>query len=233
MSTEREKLIAKIKKCMRLARSSNEHEAAIALRQAQKMMAEHGITENDVIASEASEVSTPSGAARKPPRWEVALAGIVGDAFGCHVIHMQGYKNFNAFATWNYVGVGAAPELASYTFAVMFRQLKKARSAHIDKKLSRCKQTTRTRRADLFCEGWVTTVASQIRKFANDGVAQAAITAFMKNKHPALGSLQVNARNEGRQLSEREYGDYAAGSTQGRAADLRRPMGAPMHEALE
>ena len=35
MHTERDKIIAKVKKCLALAKSSNEHEAATALRQAQ------------------------------------------------------------------------------------------------------------------------------------------------------------------------------------------------------
>lgn len=40
MHTERDKIIAKVKKCLALAKSSNEHEAATALRQAQKLMQE-------------------------------------------------------------------------------------------------------------------------------------------------------------------------------------------------
>ena len=39
--------LAKIKKCLALAASPNPHEAAAATRQAQKLMAEYGLTETD------------------------------------------------------------------------------------------------------------------------------------------------------------------------------------------
>ena len=44
---DRDKIIAKVK-CLALAKSSNEHEAANALRQAQKLMQAHGISDLDV-----------------------------------------------------------------------------------------------------------------------------------------------------------------------------------------
>ena len=39
-----DKILDKIKKCLVLASSANEHEAAAALRQAQKLMEAHGIS---------------------------------------------------------------------------------------------------------------------------------------------------------------------------------------------
>lgn len=44
----REKAMDKIRKCLALSKSANEHEAAAALRQAQKMMAMHGLSEDDL-----------------------------------------------------------------------------------------------------------------------------------------------------------------------------------------
>ncbi len=44
----RDKALAKIKKCLALGRSTNPHEAAAAMRQAQKLMAEHGLNDTDV-----------------------------------------------------------------------------------------------------------------------------------------------------------------------------------------
>ena len=49
-----EKILDKIKKCLALASSANEHEAAAALRQAQKLMQAHGLTDQDVAAAQAS-----------------------------------------------------------------------------------------------------------------------------------------------------------------------------------
>ena len=51
-----EKILDKIKKCLALASSANEHEAAAALRQAQKLMAQFGLTETDVTLADVGEV---------------------------------------------------------------------------------------------------------------------------------------------------------------------------------
>jgi hypothetical protein len=40
----RDDLLRKIRACLRLSKSANEHEAAAALRQAQALMREHGIS---------------------------------------------------------------------------------------------------------------------------------------------------------------------------------------------
>ena len=46
--SDRDKILDKIKKCLALSASSNEHEAEAALRQARKMMEANGITDLDI-----------------------------------------------------------------------------------------------------------------------------------------------------------------------------------------
>lgn len=48
----RDKALDKIRKCLALSKSANEHEAAAALRQAQKLMAMHGLSEDDLGSTE-------------------------------------------------------------------------------------------------------------------------------------------------------------------------------------
>jgi Protein of unknown function (DUF2786). len=66
----KDKLLAKIKKLMNLARkNTNPHEAALALERAQKLMREHRLTETDVAltdVSEASSAGAPSNAVNIP-----------------------------------------------------------------------------------------------------------------------------------------------------------------------
>lgn len=52
MNEDIKSVIEKIKKCLALANSTNENEAVIALRQAKKLMEIHGLSENEIIASE-------------------------------------------------------------------------------------------------------------------------------------------------------------------------------------
>lgn len=71
----RAKILSRIRKCLALAQSSEPHEAAAALRQAQKLMAQHGIDAVDIELSAVVEAYVPAGrSAQVPPRWLAALA---------------------------------------------------------------------------------------------------------------------------------------------------------------
>jgi len=86
MKTEQQKVLEKIKKCLKLAGSSNANEAATAMRQAQALMEKYNVTHIDVQASEASETKAKASVKNKPTRWETRLALTAADAFGCKII---------------------------------------------------------------------------------------------------------------------------------------------------
>lgn len=215
------KILDKIKKCLALSTSSNEHEAAAALRQARKLMEAHDITDLDVQAAHAEERGVKAGAKFKPSNWESMLAVKVGDAFACKVIFHGGWSA----GEWRYIGCGASPEVANYAFAVLNRQAKRAREQHIKTKLKRCKTATKTRRADLFSEGWVRSVAGAISTFAGSEQQTTAIDAFIAKHYLSLTDLKTQNRNDGRNLSDREIDDYAAGSRAGHDVQLNRGVG--------
>lgn len=219
----RAKVLGKIKKCLALSASSNEHEAEAALRQARKLMETHGVTDLDILAAEAEERRAKSGAKSHPANWETMLAYRVGDAFGCQVIFSGGF--WNRQGEWCFIGCGAAPEVAHYAFTVLHRQAKRAREEHIKTKLKRCKVATKTRRADLFCEGWVRSVVGAISAFAGNDQQTTAIDAYLSKHYPKLTSRQARDRNDGRKLRDHEYDDYAAGSRSGIDAQLNRGVG--------
>ena len=218
-----EKILDKIKKCLALSASSNEHEAAAALRQARKLMEAHGITDLDIQAAEAEEKRAKSGAKSHPSNWETMLAVKVGDAFGCRVIFSGGH--WSRPGEWCFIGCGAAPEVAHYAFSVLHRQAKRARDEHIKTRLKRCKVSTKTRRADLFSEGWVHAVVSTISAFSGNEQQADASDAFTAKNYPALNTLKSRDRNDGRKLRDHEYDDYYAGKKQGNDAQLNRGVG--------
>ena len=229
--SDRAKILDKIKKCLALSASSNEHEAETALRQARWLMETHGITGLDIQAAEAEERRAKSGAKSHPANWETMLAMKVGDAFGCRAIFSGGV--WDRQGEWCFIGCGAAVEVAHYAFAVLHRQARRAREEHIKAKLKRCKVATKTRRADLFSEGWVWSVAGKITAFSASDRQRSAIDAYMTKNYPSLRNLQARNRNDGRKLRDHEYNDYAAGSRSGRDAQLNRGIGgADQHLAL-
>ncbi|KAA0178792.1 DUF2786 domain-containing protein [Cupriavidus gilardii] len=218
---DNDKIVEKIKKCLALSSSSNEHEAAVALRQARKLMEIYGLSEADVLAAEAEERRAEAGATSTPPSWENTLAQRVADAFGCRLIFLKGPGQ------WAFIGCPPSSEVAQYAFSVLYRQAKRARADHVRTRLNRCKRATKIRRADLFSEGWVWAVVSEVQSFSGTAHQYAAIEAFVAKHYPALTSLGTRNRNAGRRLNDRDLGDYDAGQLAGQGVKLSRGIEAP------
>lgn len=153
---DRKTAVAKIRKCLNLADSAEAHEAAAALRQAQKLMAEFGVEHLELAGGAVEEVWVKSSASSRPPRFEVQLASVVAGAFGCEIVFTRRLNASRTKIVGGYAFIGVAPseQVASYAFAVLARQLRAARAQYVVT-LRRCQPRNRTARADLFCEGWV------------------------------------------------------------------------------
>ena len=227
MSSGIDKIMEKIKKCLALSTSANEHEAAAALRQAQKLMDQYGITELDIHAAQANEQRAKSGAKSKPAIWESTLAQHVAKSFGCRVILCVGFDiaKLESISEWVFVGCGPAPEIAQYAFTVLRRQARRARSEYIKTKLRRCKRATKTRRADKFSDGWVVSVIDKIKAFAGTGEQTKAIDSYMAKHYPRLLDLACKDRSEGKEMSMRDWSDFSSGHSSGKAAQLNRGVG--------
>lgn len=216
-----DKILDKIKKCLALAISANEHEAAAAMRQAQKLMEQHGVSDRDVLASQAGESGTKAGAAIKPAQWEANLAVSVGEAFGCRVL----FSNRNG-GIWVFIGFGAAHEVASYAFHVLNRQARKARTEYMATALKRVKRApVKTARADLFCEGWVRTALGAVTAWTAAPEQEAAVEAFLGAKYPSLQKLKTADRSPKGGLRDHQLNDLARGTAAGRSAVLNRGIG--------
>ena len=216
--------LEKIKKCLRLAKSANEHEAAQALKQAQALMREYGVTDFDVALSEVTEagVKTPVTC----PRWQHGLFNVCKLAFGC-----GGYieKDFDYLAnrytaSYKFYGVSPKPELASYAYEVLIRQLRWARRQYIATELMRVRSTkNKTYRADQFCEGWVVAVLNKVEAFANSPEETQKMEFYFKQlgemKKAKVRDVKVkgNVKNSG-------ACDRASGYEQGKNAQLNHAM---------
>lgn len=217
-----DRILDKIKKCLALAASGNEHEAAAAMRQAQKLMEQHGVSDRDVLASQAGESGSKAGAASKPAQWEADLAVSVGEAFGCRVIFTQRYGG-----TWVFIGFAVSHEVASYAFAVLARQARKARTNYIATALKRVRRpAAKTARADLFCTGWVRTALSAVTAWTAPPEHEAAVEAFIGVNYPHLGTLKAVDRSPRGRLRDHQLDDLLRGQIAGKGAVLNRGIGA-------
>jgi len=221
VKTDRERKLDKIKKCLRLAKSSNEHEAAAALRQARKMMDEIGVSADDVAASGAAEARARSQAMQEPPSWEQTLAVAVAEAIGCGLYFSCGFDlgMIKKPGQYVFVGCGGDQAIAQYAFAVLHRQLKIARQRYFRVSLARCKRTIRVERADSFCAGWVFSVRTKIGALTIAPERATAINAYLSQIEMKPAPEQsASARADIR------YNDFNTGYRAGRDVDLRKPV---------
>lgn len=177
-----EKIIAKIKKCMKLAASSSPHEASLALQRVQEMMAKYSISKTSVEEMEESDfkvvdqrVSSIATATKVKP-WESRLVHEVADAFGCEVAFAPGYP-YGSYALY---GVAEEAEAAALTVKVLQRQLRSGKARYADSLRGRMTRKMLTRELDEYCLGWASGAGENLKTLAA-AKEQAAREADAKN----------------------------------------------------
>jgi hypothetical protein len=230
-----EDALRKIKKCLALAKdkSADPNIAASAMRQAQALMAEFNVSNDD---ARLSEVTTEECSARtnKHPRWEAWLAAEIAEAFGCDRIWTRDSKWLHGRAVHRsaivFVGIGAAPKIAGYAWDVLSRQCAKARLAHIRSQPGRCKPITLTARGDVFAEGWVASATAKLQKLAGTQAERLLIENYMKAAYPGSTTFKPVVRATGRNVS---HNDFRQGYVIGQGAQLDHGVGTSVQGLLQ
>lgn len=128
-----ERVIRKIKRCLALARSANENEAATAMRQAQALMRQHRLSEDDVRASDVGEAQSGMTRANRRPYWDRQLSAVVARTFGCtslsHTYWCRQVGRRVERAT--FVGVTPSQHIALYAYEALLLQVKQARKEYV------------------------------------------------------------------------------------------------------
>ncbi|WP_420996218.1 DUF2786 domain-containing protein [Cupriavidus sp. 30B13] len=217
---DRNTVLDKIKKCLALAESDNPHEAAAAMRQAQKLMEMHGVSADELAAVDVEEAWGRSCATQRPPRYEVALVSMIASAFGCDLVFSTRVMGERFAGGYAFIGMGAAATIAQYTYGVLGRQLRKSRTTYIKTKLKRCGPKNKVSRADVFCEGWVHAVRSLVEDIAIPKASSLAIDAYMRANHAVTKTLTMTSRQPGRGVEAAD--DQWRGYQAGRGAVLHR-----------
>ena len=125
---DRQKVIDKIKKCMALGKSSNANEAAAALRQAQKMMAMHNLSEADIEGSNYSNetVDCPIQAGKKIPVHLTRFISVIMHAFKVKAVVETNVRVSDESYRVRYFGPSNRVAMAGYAHVVMFRAMEGA-----------------------------------------------------------------------------------------------------------
>lgn len=227
-----EKILEKIKKCLRLAKSSNENEAAAAMRQAQKLMRIHAIEHGYVIAAEGVEShDVLAGSNMKPSAHLGMLAKMVCRAFGVEVIWNTSHIFSQRESRLEFYGMDSAPEVAGYAFEVLFRQLKRDRTRYVSTLDKRLKRTTKTRRGDLYAQAWVQAVEKQITDYERSNEEKAAVEAYREQRWPKIKTTACVDNTKGTRRGD--YDAFSQGFRDGEKVNFHRGVKGSKQAALE
>lgn len=240
---ELERVIRKIKHCLALSSSANEHEAAAALRQAQAMMRKYRLTETDVQLSDVGKSESEIVQAKRPA-WDGLLASVVAQAFHCKALEKSFWcktalkKRVQAA----FVGVSPAQDIALYAYEALRLQVSTARQDYINRikagKLPHGRFTPETR-GNHFAMAWVSVISEKLEALVpsvdqeqelgesdTKALVQAEskenelIDAFMLQLNDGKGAGQKRAHPR----KKANAIDLFMGSEAGRAAELHQGL---------
>ena len=206
------KVLGKIMKCLRLSASSEPHEAAAALRQAQALMRLHGVTDADLAVAAVQTERRPAGTgAQRPPQWYARLAKTVEATFGVAVLYNAAAREVE------FAGIDSDAAIAAYAFCVLRRQVQSARRAYYVSLSVRLSVSSRTARADTYANAWVVAAAQELEALRPDRPAALALWLDRNGVTTQAGRQSSRPRNDR---------DVIAGWLDGAKARVRIGVGA-------
>ena len=221
---DRERILNKVKRCLALSKSSNEHEASTALRQAHAMMEKYRLSMDDIQMSIVNEYTSDTKIAQRPNLYKVRLANLIAKKFSCKIYSTVGYEeeidDFSRKVC--FVGMDIYPQIASYAYDVLVRQLENSRRQYMREKLSRVRiKQNKYQRADAYCHGWVSTVSKLIDSLVPPEVEYKLI----ENK---IRSLSLNKAKSPidrvKKIDSKLVNDFWNGKEDGKKAELHNAM---------
>lgn len=226
------RIMDKIIRCLALSKSSNENEAAMALRQAHALMQKHGITTADIELADIKFKASNTRSAQRPPVYQIALANMIAKLFGCENYMGNGAGDRSHIRVMCFVGLQMHSDIASYAYDALFRQLKQARQAYMKTELNRVRLAkNKAARADAFCLGWVATVRQLVKKIVPLSTDMALIERAMRQE------LDLKTTNGVDRVSKSKVrtgtNDFHNGLVAGKDAQLNHGMNTDAHQTKE
>lgn len=232
------RVLTKIEKCLRLASSSNPAEAAAALRQAQKLMAKHGIVHEDLQLHRVNETVRARGNTARPPSWTVDLCRLIARAFGVRFMDMVGsrpacfYSGRRHYeASVSFIGLDDAPSVAGYAYDVLFRQLTQDRKAFVADLPKRTLKSEKTRLGDLYAKGWLMAVERQVQALARSPEENQLVQRWIEKEHSDAGTIDAPPAPKFDLDDEETLLAMRAGYQSGSMVTLHRPVAAAEADA--
>lgn len=174
------------------------------MRQAQALMAQHGLTPDDAESAEVLEADAKTrsrgGALPRSMLW---LANLVGAWFRSSVLIVHGL----AATKVRFMGLGSDPEIAAYAFDVLRRQVERDTRKHTARIRKRANKITR---GDAFAIGWQFALSERMPSEKNPHAPR--IEHAMRSRYSDLGKATAKPLPGNGKISENDaYNGYIAG----------------------
>jgi hypothetical protein len=213
----KKKLLAKLRKCLALSKSAEPHEAAAALRQAQKLAAELNLTEADLEGLDGPEVADTVVKTREgfgKCRVMSVLSGMLSEVFAVKAVFE---RNPGSAARLNvrYIGPPGRVMLAEYAHKVVWRAMQQSWDALLAREPD-LKGDAGKRQA--FHLGWLKMVRTKVQAIAPTEAEEQAIERLCKRIY---GGGLVTQEHKKKNL---DVGAYLAGVAAAADFELHRPM---------
>lgn len=244
-----ERVIRKIKRCLALSKSSNENEAATAMRQAQALMREYRLTETDVHLSDVGEAESEKTRATRRPTWDRGLSAVVAEVFGVKALSRKHWcsSRYRKVERAVFVGVTPAQHIALYAYEVLLTKLTLARREYVSgvrAGIHRSDYSAETA-GDHFAMAWVSAVHGKLHTLvprgeedlalgqASDGgdlvAAESQDQALIEHY---LADKKVGKARKAREI-ELDMNAQIAGLLAGRAVELSHGLATAGQDALQ
>ncbi len=192
-----ERAIRKIKHCLALSQSSNENEAATAMRQAQALMREYQLTETDVKVSDVGEVESSMSRAARRPLWDQHLSVVVAQVFNVQSLRYKHWCSIKKrrVERATFVGVSPAQHIALYAYETLLAKLTLARNEYVagvrSGRYRSCYSAPTA--GDHFALAWVDQVHSKLHELVPRGEE----TAALQQMGSGQGLVALEAHQQG------------------------------------
>ena len=217
---EEGRILSRIAKLLALAGSSNQHEAELAMREAQRLMLKHNLAEAAIGAQRGygyRHLGEPTGRLQGHQR---ILGALLGSHFFVEVIWVTVHRPRDGIAgtVLEVCGTEANLEIASYAHDFLLRTGERLWWEH---KRAHGLQSDADRRSFLagVMRGFHEKLDEQARVNLREGlvwIKDAALQHFYRRRHPRTSTLRTQARARPEA--------YAHGKAAGRAITLHRPV---------
>ena len=216
---ENKAIIAKVRKLLKLSRSTNEHEAAAATAKAMELLSKYNLSMSSVSLDEAAlqAISVTRKTRQRLENWAYKLAAVTASSFDCSYYHspMQGHTVF--------VGVGADSEICGWMFGYLYKTLLRLASAYMRTHCKRLRSPVSKKQAR---ESFLLGAVFLFRLKFNEQKKETPITAdaLVPVKQTLIAAAMPSLTSKAIAKSSVRDKDFSAGYTAASAVPLSTPV---------